>query len=759
VVLSLQDAAGQQVWSGGPGLWGSAGWSNPAGGLTSAWEGDTAILQGSGGTITVDGSQTFSALRFEANGYTVASGSAGELVLTDDGDTSTREGIRVESGLSARVSAPISGTATLVKDGAGTLNLTGTNTYTGGTTIGSGTLVGSITSFGTGDILNDATLVIDQASDANFSQQISGSGLLTKRGAGRLNLTGISTLSGPTMVEEGQLAVNGSLANSVVTVTGGSLGGNGTVGGIVAQSGGMVAPGNSIGTVHVAGDVSFRPGSVYEVEVNAAGQSDRIAASGKATLSGGTVQVLAEDGTYQPSTTYSILTANAGVSGAFARVSSNFAFLTPSLGYNANTVDLTLTRKVGPSDPPDPTDPTDPTDPDQPTPVAFNSVATTGNQYNVANAVEALGSGNLLFDAVLSQSADGARQAFDAMSGEAYASATMTAVGSAIRVQDTLLSRLRNSAIPTFAQVQGTYAATFAADALGAAPDPVTIPAPTFDPRHFALWGEGFGSWGKAGTNGNAGGLDTSMGGFILGAEARIDRTYTLGIAGGFTRTTFEADARLSSGSNDTVFAAVYGASAWGNLNLRLGASYAWHDIDVSRTIRFPHFADQAHASYDASTAQAFAEVGYAFDFGQVTIEPFAGASVLRLHTDGFVEEGGAAALTGYSRDQDLATTTLGLRAETRLGDDLPLTVRGMLGWRRAYGDVNPTALLAFAGGASSFAVAGTPIDRDALVAEAGLDWQATRDMSLGIAYSGQVGSRAQEHSIKGNLTWRFGTY
>jgi outer membrane autotransporter protein len=386
-------------------------------------------------------------------------------------------------------------------------------------------------------------------------------------------------------------------------------------------------------------------------------------------------------------------------------------------------------------------------------------VAATGNQFNVANAVEALGSGNRLFDAVLGQSAAGARQAFDALSGEAYASAATTALGSAVRVQDTLLSRLRNSSMPTFAQAQGTYLAAFAADAPDMSRDPVAVEAPTFDPPLFALWGEGFGAWGKAGTNGNAAGLDTSTGGFILGAEARIDRTYTLGVAGGFTRTTFEADARLSSGSNDTIFAAVYGSGSWGNLNLRLGATYAWHDIDVSRTIRFPNFADQAHASHDASTAQAFAEVGYAFDFGRVSFEPFAGASVLRLHTDGFVEEGGAAALTGYSQNQDLATTTLGLRAETRLGDDLPLTLRGMLGWRRAYGDVDPTALLAFADGASSFAVAGTPIDRDALVAEAGLDWQATRDLNLGIAYLGQVGSRAQEHSVKGNLTWRFGTY
>jgi uncharacterized protein with beta-barrel porin domain len=65
------------------------------------------------------------------------------------------------------------------------------------------------------------------------------------------------------------------------------------------------------------------------------------------------------------------------------------------------------------------------------------------------------------------------------------------------------------------------------------------------------------------------------------------------------------------------------------------------------------------------------------------------------------------------------------------------------------HGDVDPTAPLAFAGGASSLAAAGTPIDRDAVVVELGLDWQATRDMSLKIAYLGQVGSRAQEHSLK----------
>lgn len=68
------------------------------------------------------------------------------------------------------------------------------------------------------------------------------------------------------------------------------------------------------------------------------------------------------------------------------------------------------------------------------------------------------------------------------------------------------------------------------------------------------------------------------------------------------------------------------------------------------------------------------------------------GASVLRLHTDGFQNEGGPAALTGYAQDEHLATTTVGLRAETRLSAELPLTVRGLLGWRRAYAADRPGA-------------------------------------------------------------------
>ncbi|WP_414474407.1 autotransporter domain-containing protein [Microvirga sp. M2] len=538
-------------------------------------------------------------------------------------------------------------------------------------------------------------------------------GTLEKTGSSTWTLTGTSQFNGSTNVKAGTLLLNGSLSGSSVSVqNGATLGGTGAVGAL-----------------------TFAPGSIYKVKVFSAGQADRITAAGTATLSGGTVQVLAENGTYKPSTTYRILTAAGGVSGQFEGVTSNLAYLRPSLRYGVNDVTLTLEQKA-----------------------AFNSVAATGNQSNVANALEALGPNNPLYKAVIGQSASGARQAFEALSGEAHASAGAAASVGASLVQTTLVNRLNTApaSSSSLRMAQGTYTAAYAADLPGKAPRTAPVPVRSFDPRRFALWGEGFGSWGKVDGSANAAGLDTSTGGFILGAEANLDQTYRLGVAAGFTRTTFDVDSRLSSGSNETVFGALYGSTSWGGLNLRLGTSLAAHDIDTQRTVLFPGFAEAVSASYDGWTAQAFGEIGYRFDLARVQVEPFVGASIMRLHTASFQEVGGVSALAGFAQNQDLGTTTLGVRAEAQISEDIPLRAKGLIGWRHAYGDVNPAALMAFAGGSSAFTVAGTPVDRDALVAEAGLEWQASQAVSLGVAYQGQIGSQAQEHALKGNFIWTF---
>ncbi|MCB8822518.1 autotransporter outer membrane beta-barrel domain-containing protein [Microvirga rosea] len=222
--------------------------------------------------------------------------------------------------------------------------------------------------------------------------------------------------------------------------------------------------------------------------------NDRLAATGTATLTGGTVQVLPDQGiNFVENTPYTILTAQGGVTGTFAGTqSAEFAFISPTLGYATDAVTLTMRRKSATPDPVTPAPPQPPTNP-----LAFHSVALSENQYRTADAIDALRPGHRLYNTVLGASVAGARQAFDALSGEAHASAVSVAYEQERLVREALLTRLRQPltgpALPSLAQ--GPYGAAFAADRPGQTRAPVAVAPVPVAPR-YALWGEGFGAWG-----------------------------------------------------------------------------------------------------------------------------------------------------------------------------------------------------------------------------------------------------------------------
>ncbi|WP_445400290.1 DUF4347 domain-containing protein [Zobellella sp. An-6] len=267
-----------------------------------------------GQTLTLDSSLALAeSLILDADG-------APGLIITGSGIT-LASGVSLSIGNGAgddlTINSDISGDGALVKSGAGTLTLGGTNSYGGGTTVSDGTLAGTTASL-QGDITNNATLTIVQsANGSSYTGVISGSGELVKAGAGTLTLSGTNSYSGGTRVTAGQLAItsDANLGSGNLTLDGGwlhngnatftlsrdiTLGAAGggvfvvngdlTVSGVISGSGALTKLGGrtltlsgintysgttnlSAGTLSVAGDANLGTGSL--------------------TLSGGTLAVTA----------------------------------------------------------------------------------------------------------------------------------------------------------------------------------------------------------------------------------------------------------------------------------------------------------------------------------------------------------------------------------------------------------------------------------------------------------------------------------
>ncbi|HEY4076682.1 MAG TPA: autotransporter domain-containing protein, partial [Rhizomicrobium sp.] len=264
-----------------------------------------------------------------------------------------------------------------------------------------------------------------------------------------------------------------------------------------------------------------------------------------------------------------------------------------------------------------------------------------------------------------------------------------------------------------------------------------------------------FGSWGHVAGDGNAASLSESVGGFLVGVDIPV-YDWRVGYFGGFSRTDFGVKARNSSGNSNNYHLGAYGGTQWGDLGLRLGASYSWNGLATDRAVTVGALSNELRASYDAGTMQVFGELGQRFALEPFTLEPFANVAYVNLRTGGFSETGGDAALTARADTMEDTFTTLGVRPSTDISwGSFNATARGMAGWRHAFGDVTPSSTVSFAG-SDTFTVSGVPIARDAGVVEAGMDFTVHGNLSAGITYGGQFASHETDHSIRGNLAIAF---
>ncbi len=192
----------------------------------------------------------------------------------------------VDSGITATEQGVLGGSGGLTKSGAGTLVLSASNNYSGGTTLSAGTLrVNQTHALGSGQLsqtsgssllqigttgtiansmslynvefsanatltgaktLNNATYTVDSGITATEQGVLSGSGGLTKSGAGALVLHGSAnnTYTGATVVNAGSLVLSNSSGNAINSSSSITVNSGGTL-----ELGASNQIGNSIGLV------------------------------------------------------------------------------------------------------------------------------------------------------------------------------------------------------------------------------------------------------------------------------------------------------------------------------------------------------------------------------------------------------------------------------------------------------------------------------------------------------------------------------
>ena len=543
------------------------------------------------------------------------------------------------------------------------------------------------------------------ASD-EWSNDITGSGGLTLRGNGTLELSGDNSYSGATNVAGGTLNVSGSVTSATTVQDGARIGGTGRTGDLTVASGGTLAPGNSIGTLSVDGDLTLAEGAIYQVEADAAGNSDRVDVTGTASLNGG-VFALASDGDYAIATDYRILTAAGGISGAFASSDVDSAFLDTSLTYGAHDVTLRFDRND----------------------TAFRQAATSRNGRATADAIEALGAGHEVFDALVFSDARTAGESFDQLSGEIHASVAGAMTEMAANIDSAVRDRIGEATGDQ--QAAATHAAQMGAG---------------------QIWWQAYGNWAET-DGGEVSDRSRSSGGTLVGYDAEAENGWRGGFFAGFGSGSVSLDDQHARAEIDSYHLGVYGGTRQGALGLRFGASHTLNKLETQRRATWADRTETLTADYDAQTTRLFGEANWQMQTSQGQFTPFAAFEHVSLNSDSFTEKGGDAALHSDGLDMNTTFTTLGLRAERTVKPGSIL--RGELGWQHAFGDIDPMAAVAFGGG-QAFDVAGAPIAKDAAILRGALDMALTDDARVSVGYAGQFGDGASDQSLTADLRVRF---
>ncbi len=583
----------------------------------------------------------------------------------------------------------ISGSGSLVKEGAETLVLSGINSYTGSTTVNGGTLeanamnviasssgisIGAGATFdlngfdqtiqdlsGAGDILlGSHILTVNPVSETVlFSGVISGSGGLEKRGPNQLILSGANTYMQGTDVFEGNLTVNGSLASLVIVHPFASIAGDGTIQDLLQlDTNSVLIPGNVLTTPLTVDRALFLPGSEYLVIINSAGQSSELVATGASGITvfpGSEIFVFPETGVYKQGTAYPILHTTTGtiVNGTgFSVFSLNPKFQFTLVEDPMNTVFLVLNENA--------------------TLFTIPTAGLNGNRLIVANylnTLDTLPSLDPIFTDFFFLTPEETADALDAISPARNAFATYASEWTAFIFNQVLDSRLSNRRLtrPNFKRPHDAgltaMAMTYKKNKkLG--PECVLVPPKPLSCETFSAWVAPFGEFAHEKAQKQTPAFHLNAGGVVAGFDWFDLEHVLLGLALGYAFIDVNENNHFGKiWQNDytaSLYTSLYASQFYADISIWGG----YNQIRGKRNISFPGFNAAARSRTHSWQVVPHFDFGYDILFKWGTIEPFASFD-WAINMQPSFSETGAAPLDMHQKSQTslLMRTELGVSA------------------------------------------------------------------------------------------------
>ncbi|MFO1084743.1 MAG: autotransporter domain-containing protein [Reyranellaceae bacterium] len=584
-------------------------------------------------------------------------------------------------------------------------------------------------------LLDATTLKTTKGATATFDSAFSGYGnSLTVSGHGKVIFNGAVNLtsSGGTFSvdRDAHAAINGTLTAASIANQG-TLSGNGTIIGDVNNSG-TISPGNSIGTLTVAGNYTHTTGGAHLAEVSPAGIGDKIVISGKAALQGGSLNVVAQPGVYAPRTTYTLITAGNGVSGQFASATTD-TFLQPTLSYDANNAYLTL--QIG----------------------GFAAAAQTPTQAAVgaaldAGAPNATGDFATILGTIASLNSSQVLPFLTAISGQNYSAFSNSMVQSAQLFMNNFALQVGGGSIGPRTTGGGAGRVALA--------EACTVACQTFTPPPWGAWGGALGGTGTVGAGTASGSTTYNVGGFAAGLDRLLTSNFLAGVTVGYTTGTQWVSGFSGQSSTNTFQVGLYGSFFEGPFYLDGMASYAYSTNQMWRNIAIPNL-QQRTAQGLTGANQFFGQLegGYRITLGGTAmafVTPFARLQGFTGTQNAFTETGAQSLNLSVE-----AQTTNSLRSVigAQIGGSMDFGWRDRLyaqlrlGWSHEYADVSRPVTAALAGAPRFlFTTFGATPTRDGAVVGLSATTEVAQAAAIYLRYEGNIAGQDSTHALTAGL-------